>query len=170
VSRDSLGSMSTQWSHCVARAASPNCRSIDADITFVSSFVSEAILDGISTIETFSQESRISQIEDFNTTTYQESKIFSIELLVKRRTPIKRFNKQLRRSSQFRRKRLNASDSDYDLFRESKLQPSEPSRVSQQFENQVLRQKPQSRSSRDDLQQINLGRSMEKPTSNKKKA
>lgn len=143
---------------------------IDAGITPASSFVSEATLDGTSTIEALSQESRIPQTEDSNTTTHQESETSSIELSVERRAPVKRSNKQPRRSPQSRRKRLNAGDSDYDLFRESELQPSEPSGVSQQFEKQVLRQEPQSRSSRDDLQQISLGRSMEKPTSNKKKA
>jgi len=124
---------------------------IDIDITPASSFVSEATLDGTSTIEALSQESRIPQIEDSNTTTHQESKTSSIELSIKRRAPIKRSNKQSRRSPQSRRKRLDAGDSDYDLFRESELQPSKPFGVSQQFEKQVLRQESQSWSSRDNL-------------------
>jgi len=142
---------------------------INAGITPASSFISEATLDGTSMIEALSQESQITQTEDSNTTTHQGSETSSIELSVERRAPVKRSNKQPRRSPQSQRKRLNAGDSDYNLFQESELQPSEPSRASQQFEKQVLRQEPQSRLSRDDLQQISLGRSMENPTSNKKK-
>ena len=85
------------------------------------------------------------------------------------RTPVKRPSEHSKGSPQSRQKRRNAGDSDYELSQQSELQSSGPSGLSQQFDNQVLGQEPDSRSSRDDLQQTSPDTSVEKPASNKKK-
>ncbi|KAI4154565.1 MAG: hypothetical protein LQ340_001594 [Diploschistes diacapsis] len=77
---------------------------IDAGIIPTSSFVSEATLDGISTVEALSQESRIPQTKDSNITTHHEPETSSTKLSLEQRTPVKRSNKQPRRSPRSRRK------------------------------------------------------------------
>jgi hypothetical protein len=145
---------------------------IDASFAQASSFASEATLDGTYTIEALSEESRTLLTEDSNTTTHlQKSKTSSGEPTLDYRAPVKRSGEHSKGSSQSQRKRRNAGDSDYELSQQSELQSSEPSGLSQQFENQALEQEPGSQLSHVDLQPItpDTSRRMEKPASNKKK-
>jgi hypothetical protein len=144
---------------------------IDASFAQASSFASEATSDGTYTIEALSEESRTSLTKDSNSTNHlQTSEASSGEPLMDYRASAKRSNERSKGSPMSQRKRRDAGDSDYDLSQQSEIPPSEPSGLSQQFENQVLAQEPDRQSSRDDLRLISLDTSMrmEKPASNKK--
>jgi hypothetical protein len=111
----------------------------------------------------------MSLTEDSNTTTrLQKSETSSGEPSVNYRPPVRRSSGHSKGSLKSQRKRRNAGDSDCELSQQSELQSSEPSGLSQQLENQILVEEPDSHV---DLQQITPDTSAqaEKPASKKKK-
>ena len=120
---------------------------INTSFARASSFVSEATSDGIHSIQALTEESRTSLTEESNTTTQlRTSEASSGEPSIGFRASIKRSSEQSNEVSQSRRKRLNAGDSNYDRSKQSEPKSSEPSGISQQFENQALQQRPGSHS------------------------
>ncbi len=119
-----------------ARAAECQAGTLAINASFVqaSSFASEATLDGTHTIESLGEESRTSLTDDSNTTTHrQESETSSGEPTVDYRTPVKRASEHSKGSSQSRRKRRNADDSDYEVSQQSELQSSRALRTPAPF-------------------------------------
>lgn len=126
---------------------------IDPSFIQASSFTSETTLDATYTTEVPSEESRTSLAKDSNTTAQLQTPEASSGESAENRAPFKRSSKHSKGS---RRKRRNTDDSDDGLSHQSELDGSRSSGLSRHFENHVLRQKPDSQSSRDDLQQTSL--------------
>lgn len=91
----------------------PATFAVDTTFNEVTSFASEATLDGISTIAAFSQGSQVLSAEDTNTTVIlQESAPPSEEVPSECRSPVKRSNTKSMQPRQSQRKRRIAGSSD----------------------------------------------------------